>query len=381
MSKRACAAAALFGGVLLAFWLVVAISFPGGLSFEFCHYGEIGRNLASGAGLRTGVLFPGEAAILKSRGVDLSEPAPVLSRFPLNSLLTGAAILVFGDGDHAVLAVQGALLAGTAATAFWVFSAFLSPPGALAAALLFSLSPSMLRGFALWGYPDLLFCLLLLVFHERWLRRADPWLLGALAALCWLARPNFSLWLPVYAVHAVMAEGRSRETALRLAKVLGSALLVVSPYVFYQARHYGAFLNPNLLWNLEQGVIIPEGGWNYYRLFGYSDFGAEHIAGLLAKGGRGFWGFLSSLPLLWQMGWLLPLAGIGGWAWWRGDRDRRGWLALHLALLAIQVAVFSFLRDETLGGRVAGRYYLWFGPTYCAAAVAGLEWIIQRRSL
>ncbi|MFH2204019.1 MAG: hypothetical protein ABIJ96_12945 [Elusimicrobiota bacterium] len=354
---------------LLTFLGVWAAFFPGGLSYEFCHYGDIGRHIARGQGYRTQILYPADAALVRSQGGTLLPNAPVASRFPLYSLLTGAAVMIAGERDAAVLALQALLAAACAAAACWVLLTFFGGEFAAPAALLFILSPSILRGFAFWGYPDLLFCLLLLLFNRAWLKRENPYLLGLLAGLCWLARPNFLLWVPVYAWLALRARPFDRGARRRWLKIAAGGAAAAVPYCVYQLAHGGSVFNPNFIWNLAYDTLLPQPGWHYYRVFSWSEFGLEHIPLILAKGGRGILDFLKSLPGLWQLGVLLPLSGCGFYLAFR-DRKNPGaeWLRLQLYLLVAQAAVFSFLRYESLGQHVSGRYYLWFAPAYTASA-------------
>lgn len=358
------------------FALHAGSAFPGAQSLEFCHYGEIGRRIAAGEGPVTGVLFPAEAALLAAGGGSFAGAVVPLGRFPLFAMLTGASETLLGDSDAAVLLVAGLSLAGAAAAAAWTLSPLLGPPGALAAALMFALSPSVLRGFALWGYPDLAFCALLLLFHAAWLRRANPWATGILAGLCWLARPNFLLFLPVYAVELWKSRAVPGSRAPWAGRVAGAAALVAAPWALRQMMAGAPALNPNFLWNLATGVLTPEPAWRYARVFSLFDFNLSHAVPLALKSLRGLGVWLGAWPSLWQLGPALPFAVAGIYA----ARGKAAWpaLRLNLALLALQAAVFSALRVERLGEHVAGRYELWFAPLYAAAAVLGARELRER---
>ena len=366
MTRGACAAAAAFiAGAVFA--LTAAHSFPGGASLEFCHYGEIGRNIAQGLGPKTGILYPAEAALLARGGADMSGLLPPLGRFPLFALLVGAAEALFGARDAAVLAASGTALSLAAACAAWVFYGMLGPAGALSAALLFALSPSMTRGFALWGTPDLLFCAVLLLFHQAWIQRKGWLATGVLAGLCWMARPNFLLFLPIYALDAL----RRKDDPRRLAAALAAAGATAAPWALWQTASGAPLLNPNFLWNLAYGVLTPEPGWRYVRVFSLREIGLEHLFPLAGKAAASVVQWLSAWPAMWQMGMLIPL-GLYGWA--RSRRTEgplRDWLELNGALLLLQGLVFCLLRVERLGAHVAGRYELWFAPILTAAAAAG----------
>lgn len=366
MTRGACAAAAALGAAAV-FALTARLAFPGGASLEFCHYGEIGRNIAEGRGPKTGVLYPAEAALLAAGGADMSGLVPPLGRFPLFALLVGASEALVGSRDAAVLAASGLALSGAAAAAAWVFFPMLGFPGSLTAALLFALSPSATRGFALWGTPDLLFCALLLLFHDSWIRRRDWRAVGLLAGLCWLSRPNFLLFLPVYALDAL----RRKDDARRAACAAAAAALTAAPWALWQTSSGAPLLNPNFFWNLATGVLTPEPGWRYVRVFSLGDLGPEHLLPLAGKAALALGQWLSAWPSLWQMGALIPLAVYGAARAERSEGPLKEWFRLNAALLLLQGAAFSLLRVERLGAHVAGRYELWFAPVLAAAAVAG----------
>ncbi|MBI3298951.1 MAG: hypothetical protein HYZ75_12345 [Elusimicrobia bacterium] len=371
---RAQAAALAASAAAAVFVATAVLRFPGAQSLEFCHYGEIGRRIVAGEGPVTGVLYPAEAALLAVGGETFGAAVAPLGRFPLFAFLTGACEALLGDTDAAVLTAAGLALAGAAAAAAWTLFPLLGPSGALAASLMFAWSPSVVRGFALWGYPDLSFCALLLLFHEAWLERGKPWRTGLLAGLCWLARPNFVLFLPVYAWELWRGPGvGKRRWAARTA---GAAFLVAAPWAARQKLAGGPLLNPNFLWNLATGVLTPEPAWRYVRIFSLSDFGPEHAVPLALKALSGLGGWLSAWPTLWQLGPALPLAVLGFVM--ARSKDSSRLLGLNLGLLALQAAAFSLLRVERLGEHVAGRYELWFAPAYAAAVVLGARALAAR---
>lgn len=350
--------------------------FPGGQSLEFCHYAEIGRNLAAGRGLRTEVLYPAEAALLAARGADFGGPVRVVGRFPLFAVLVGAAQAVLGPTDAAVLAAAGFALAFAAAAAAWVLTPWLGAGGAAAAALAFALSPAVLRGFAQWGTPDLLFCALWLLFHDAWTRRADARLTGLLAALCWLARPNAVLFVPVYLAEVLYYDPGRLRWALGAGATAAAA---GAPWAWVQWRDAGVLLNPNGLWNLAGGVLTEEPGWRYARTLSLSEFDAEKVVLLGRKALAGLWRWLSLAPRLWQMAVLAPLALLAvGMVGREPDAERRRWWPLCGVLLAVQVLAFAPLRVESLGDHVAGRYELWFAPVWAALAVLGWRRAVER---
>lgn len=326
--------------------------------------------------MRTEVLYPAEAALLARGGADFSRPARIVGRFPLYALLVGAFEAALGPTDRAVLAASGTALAAAAAAAAWVLAPWLGTLGALAAALAFALSPSMVRGFALWGTPDLLFCALWLLFHDAWTRRADARRTGLLAALCWLARPNAVLFVPLYAAELLY----NSPDRLRWAAAAASwALAGCAPWAWTQWQAAGVLLNPNGLWNMAAGVLTEEPGWRYARVLSLGELTPDHVLVLGRKAAAGLWRWAALAPRFWQMEVLAPFCLIGlATAGREPDAERRRWWPLCGALLAAQVLAFAPLRVESLGAHVAGRYELWFAPVWAALAVLGWRRATER---
>ncbi|TPW20802.1 MAG: hypothetical protein FD126_1326, partial [Elusimicrobia bacterium] len=253
---------------------------------------------------------------------------------------------------------------------------WLGPLGALAAALAFGLSPSVVRGFALWGTPDLLFCALWLLFHAAWTRRADARHTGLLAALCWLARPNAILFAPLYAAELVYREPERLKWGVAAA---AWGLAGCAPWAWLQWSAASVLLNPNGLWNLAAGVLTEEPGWRYARVLSLGELQPDHVFALFRKAAAGLGRWLSLAPRFWQMEALAPFCLLGLWAAGRElDTERRRWWPLCGALLAAQVLAFAPLRVESLGAHVAGRYELWFAPVWAALAVLGWRRATER---
>lgn len=300
----------------------------------------------------------------------------IVGRFPLFALLVGAAQAVLGPTDRAVLAASGVALAAAAAAAAWALSPWLGPLGALTAALAFSLSPSVVRGFALWGTPDLLFCALWLLFHEAWTRRADARHAGILAALCWLARPNAVLFAPLYAAELLYNDPARFGWALSSAAWAAAGC---APWAWAQWQAAGVLLNPNGLWNMAAGVLTEEPGWRYARVLSLGELNVEHVFVLARKAASGLWRWLTLAPRFWQMEVLAPFCLLGAAMAGRElESERRRWWPLCAALLVFQVILFAPLRVESLGAHVAGRYELWFAPVWAALAVMGWRRATER---
>ncbi|MBI4248289.1 MAG: hypothetical protein HY611_02210 [Elusimicrobia bacterium] len=344
--------------------------FEGGVSYEFCHYGEIGRNIAQGKGFRTGVVFPATLAFFERKGIGFTPESPEFARFPLYAYAVGASERLFGAGDFQVAWVNGAVVSFASALLYWIVAQSAPAWTGLLASIFLFFCPSILRGFALWGYPDLLFGLLILILNYGVVFGAwPPFALGLLGGAAWAARSNFMLWLPVYGawIYWKSSGRRGRACALFAAGFLAAAF----PYAYYLRSHFGGVVNPNFLWNLANGVLIPDLAWNHYRLFHFSEILPALWQPLLKKGLLGFLDFFRNLPALWQCGFLWGPYFLSLFA--PKDRAWRNWQQLYGILLGVQLFFFVFLRQESIGPFVSGRYYLWYAPALMAGAAQGFR--------
>lgn len=380
-----CAAAAFLVSAAVSF-LSASNNFGGGLSNEFCQYAEIARNIRQGKGMTTRMIYPGALALFDKHGIAFGEYNPVIDRFPLHAWTTAAAQSVFGESDSASLILSAIFLALLAAGTAIAAGLLMNAESALFAGLLIALSPSLQRGFLLWGLPDNGFAVLTLlsgglVIYLR-AKKSVPahWAAaGAAAGLAWLYRSNFLLWLPVFSVAAILPLGTGEgRGAKRLLWWLGGFLAAASPGLAYNIHHYGAVNPPTVVWNLADHLLSPLRPWLEYRTYSVAEALARPAA-LGAKWLSLLWFHIKSWPGLWQFHLVWPAAAWGALQLWRGRKKERTFFeaaALYLALLILQVAAFSFLRFETLGELAAGRYYLWFIPAaalLAARAVRGLK--------
>lgn len=400
----------LAGGAALVFLLSCLVSafcfaryFEGGLSQEFCHYSEIGRNLLEGRGYRTAMVHPYTLAVLDRRGIPFEELAPVLDRFPAHAVLSAAAQAIVGSGDAAMAALSIFLLAACAAAVFAAGSLLFTPLEGLLAGLLFALDPSFQRGFVLWGLPDFGFCLAVLPASAlacrgpagRSKRRVTAyWLLaGASAGLAWLFRSNFMLWLPLFLWAAWKSSSSGPSGATPALACFCAGLAAAScPAWLYNLRWYGSLAPPTFAWNLAHHVAQDT-----YPLLSYREFPAADSLGHAAALARKFLFYLrlhiGDLPTMWQMHLILPaailgFAGLCGPGRLRRMLEPRGTTArppcadapesragrlarLSVLMLGVQIPVFSLLRYEALGRHVSGRYFLWFAPVAFLLAARG----------
>lgn len=381
----------LLGAVPVLLSLAVSLRsisrhFEGGVTWEFCHYGEIGRNLLETGAYRTREVTPWTLALLDARGIpfDAAHPAPVLDRFPLQAALSALAEKLGGADDAALAALSALLMAGCVAAAFAAGLIFFSAAEALTAASLLALDPSFQRGFVLWGYPDFGF-LILTVLAAVVLCAENPEetstassvrlaLAGALAGAAWLARSNFILWLPLFLWAAWRGPrgARTRGAAWFAAAFIAAA----APGWIYNLRWFGGINPPTLGWNLADRVIPGPEPWLAYRTYAVGEIVTGHAPALARKFFDLLARYLRDLPGLWQLQPAFAAAAVGAWSLFgerraRAEAPARRWTLLALGMLAGQILVFSFLRHETLGAHVGGRYLLWFAPALLLLACRG----------
>ncbi|MBI4348141.1 MAG: hypothetical protein HY553_14970 [Elusimicrobia bacterium] len=368
---------------LAAFLLSVGVStwsfkrhFEGALTHEFCNYAEIGRNIVEGHGLRTRMVYPFTLALLDARGLSFDGLAPVLDRFPLQAALSGLVQGLLGVSDASVAALSalqlGLVAGGTAAAGLVLFG----PVEAALAAALIALDPSFQRAFVLWGQPDFGFAALVLALTLLTATMDRRGALGAaaaggIAALAWMQRPNLMLWLPLFA----WSLWRGKDGRRRLALFAASAFVCALPAMLYYRSWYGSLSPPTLSWNLAHHVVVDTPPWLHYRVFTLAEC-LERLPELSRKFFRYLFLQVRDLPGWWQMLLISPAAAAGAWRLSRGERaEARTWVALHGAMLALQLVAFSFLRFELLGPWVGGRYYLWAAPClFLLGAHAAVAW-------
>lgn len=381
--------AAFAAAVITVFLVSAALSawsasrnFEGALSHEFCQYAETARNIRAGEGMRTRMIYPSALAALDARGVPFGEYNPVLDRFPLHIWLTAAAQSVWGGNDAASVLLSVFSLALLASGTAYAAGLLWGAGAALAAGLIVATTPAFQRGFILWGLSDIGFAVLTLAASGLLLsmrgRGARIWLwaaAGMVAGLAWLYRSNFLIWLPLFAGWIVWRgeTGTGERPAARLAAWLGGFLLAAAPGLAYNLLWYGSATPPVAAWNLAHHVVTGSEPWLQYRVFTIQESLAHPLL-LAQKWLSLFWLHLKGWPSLWQFHLVWPAAAWGAVELWRGRKQESAAFecaALYGAMLAVQVFVFCFLRYEELGGRVAGRYYLWFAPAAAMLAVRG----------
>ncbi|OGS48293.1 MAG: hypothetical protein A3J79_08195, partial [Elusimicrobia bacterium RIFOXYB2_FULL_62_6] len=371
------AAAALFLlSLSVSTWSIVR-HFEGGLSHEFCHYGEIGRNIAEGKGYVTAAVYPATLAQMEQRSVEFEAHAPVLDRFPLYAYFTAAAVKLGGPNDTSVVLASAVTLALFACAAFALGLRFSGYWEGVLAGLLITLGPSFQRGFVLWGYPDLLFAALVVLEILLLARGAGSeqkgvlyWAAaGFLAGAGWLCRSNLVIWLPLFAL-ALWFYNKERR-ALSLAAYAAAAALAALPAALYNLHWAGSLSQPALAYGVAHYVVQDVFPLLSYKTFSAWDIIRTYPWALAQKSASQLVRLAGDLPTMWQMHLVFPLAVVGAFSP-KSSAARRG-LLLMCAMFAVQALVFSVLRYEMLGAKVGGRYYLWAAPAFFLLAAAGIK--------
>lgn len=354
---------------------------PAWLTFEFCQYAEIGRNLRRDGAFETNLVEPMALAYLdRHQGGTTRARWPVINRYPLPCVVVAGLMRVLGPSDMAAAWSNGPAIGLLAALTYALACRWYGRGRGALAALLFLTNPSFYGSFVLLGTPDIWFAVLFdlellafawtlesRAFHAG--RSAGP---GVLAGLAYLARFNAALFLAIEA-GALLARRRWREAAIMAV----AGLAVAAPLLVYNVRH---FQRPTVsiysAWNLldEIGAYRVE-PWLYYQLPDVASLLRAHESGLLRK----FATNLSQIaPIriwsLWHWVVLSPMVLVGPAIVRPGPVARR-FLLWAAGLFALQVVVFSALRLE-LEDRLSphhGRYFFWFAAPALLLGVGALR--------
>ncbi len=357
----------------LVSFIVEYKNFEGGLTYEFCHYNEIARNINDGKGFKTTIFFPSTLALLKERNINFQEFAPVIDRFPIHAYMTAAAQKFLGGNDEAQLMLSLLYLALFAVFTFVVAYRFWGLESGFFCGLAIALCPSFQRGFLLWGLPDFLFALLVFIFvlHFSFLAangKKSPlhWLLsGATGGVAWLCRANFILWMPLFLLWIFLLKNpKGREKAANAFFFLLGFVLLAFPLMFCNLNRAGSINPPTFAWNLSYLITTNNLPWLEYKTFS-SLAPLQYPLSLLKKWLFFFAGNIKAWPFMWQFYLIWPTALFGIAKLWKKQKENPHlsiFIFLFASMLILQVFTFSFLRFETLGKMVSGRYYIWFAP-------------------
>jgi hypothetical protein len=247
---------------------------------------------------------------------------------------------------------------------------------AVAGAAIVLVNPMFWRCFALWGYgSDMLFATLLIMHAVAVVGNLEdpasaPWRwyrIGLGGGACYLARYNYTLFVPVVVAVIILfsAKYRFRRIALFLA---GFATVFVS-WFLYRWHATGSVQSLTFAENFANlGHGLP---WLNYATVNLTTLVAKHPLEILAKWIRLFFEHLQWLPTAFGDYLLLPFTIVACFFLKRTgaeERRRAAFAAFYLFGLLVQVVVFSFLRKEA-----PGRYFLWFVPF---AALIGVNFFL-----
>jgi hypothetical protein len=204
------------------------------------------------------------------------------------------------------LGLLGAVAVGLT---WWVGRREFGPLVGLVAAALFAASPwAVSFSRKLWAQNQPVLTLLFVAAMFAWVVRRRPWaLVGALAAVGGLIGLHLGGLALVFVLGLVGLFFLRRLRPLPLLVGLAVLLLLVAPYVIYDARHEWG--NARAFLDMAQrdatadldGVRMLSmivGGWHFWDLAG-----AQHVA------------FMDGLPALWALDWLEAAAFWAGTAW------------------------------------------------------------------
>jgi hypothetical protein len=372
------------------FWLLTQFirQPPTWLTFEFCQYAEIGRNLALDGTFDTRLVEPmALAAIDHSQVGPPSGRWPVVNRYPLPCLVVAGLMRVLGPTDVAAAWSNGLAIGLLAATTYAAARKWFGAGWAAVVALLFLADPSICGEFLLLGTPDVwfasIFLLELLVWSSFDPSEARPRLawavvLGVLGGLAYLSRFNALVFVALQAL-ALARYRRWRE----LGVMTLAAAVVVSPMLAYNMHHFRRpFVSIYSAWNLLDRIgayrVEP---WLYYQRPDIPRVLMVHASGF-------FWKFVTCLfvftPMgiwcLWRLDVLMPAALVGPWFARRASGFRR-FACWSIGLFALQLVLFSALRLEFLDrdSPFHGRYFFWFAAPAILIGVGTLNRISSWR--
>lgn len=364
--------AIVFALAMGAFGVFHKIKFFSGRTFEFCHYGEIARNIVDGRGFSTRVALPGTLAVYDELGVAYRDGWPVLDRFPLYAYWVACFVRLLGAHDLSVALAAGTTYGLLAGMVFWLGSTLAHAKVGWLAAALFLLSPRLLY-FTEGGYTCFAFalatvsvcaiCVRMLADSEaanmRWIIAA-----GVVSGLAWMIRHNMVFWLPVFAAVICFSSTKRRRLLWPIVYLCAFAV-TVSPAVAYNLKHFAKLWVPVTgQWNLAHFTISGADDlyWLDYRTFDPTVVFRFHLAALVEKWLRlVFDGFTRDCFSFWRMELAAAFFAVGMFL--PMPRKLRLFGLTGLVMLGIQVAVFSCLRHED-----TGRYYVWFAPVMLVGA-------------
>jgi hypothetical protein len=386
MSAVASKVGIVFIASCLVFWLstqVIKLP-PAWLTFEFCQYAEIGRNIAVDGSYSTRLVEPMALALIDRAQAQAPDGRwPVVNRYPLPCVVIAALMRMFGASESSAAWSNGLAISVLAALTYGLaFRWYGSRWGALTV-VLFLANPAFYGEFILLGTPDVWFAALfvgqLALFTKLDFATAPrarlgwAFALGTLSGLAYLARFNATLFLAAEVLF-LFYRRRQREAAMMML----SSLVVAAPQFIDTWRHFHRpIVSLYSAWNLLDGVgacrVEP---WLYYRVPNIPAELMRHFGGVARKFSTNAF---TVVPLriwtLWGLELVLPFA-LASPMLLRGDTWVRRFAAWSVVLFAIQLTAFSALRLELDAPPTAhhGRYFFWFAAPALLLGVGVLRW-------
>jgi 4-amino-4-deoxy-L-arabinose transferase-like glycosyltransferase len=237
------------GAMALAIWLSAyhlrfsALAYP-----DACDYAQLGRQIQRGEGLSSLQSFPYVLAWLGAHGYDTAPPWPNVTRFVLPPLLQALSFSVFGVSDLAALAPNLSFFVLSAMVAFLLGNRLFGPLAGLLASTLLVTGPTALRyGMSALSEAGAGFFALAGAWVLSGVLRGRRRIilevaLGVLLGLGFLQRLNLAFALAASVLLTTLGpERRPLRVAFQSsATMLGSALLVASPWLFRNALEFGS---------------------------------------------------------------------------------------------------------------------------------------------
>ena len=363
---------ALACGVFWASTKVVAKP-PAWLTFEFCQYAEIGKNLAEEGRFDTRLIEPMALAMIdreQRREATVPGRWPVVNRYPLPCFVIAGLMKLFGPTDLAAAWSNGLAISLLGAIGYAAAYRWFGGKWAAGFAVIFLANPAFFGEFILIGTPDVWFATVFLGELLLW-SRFDPrgnasgpglaWAvgLGVLGGLAYLTRFNATLMIGIQ-VLALIRWKRWRA----LAAMTITAAVVASPMAVYNVRHFGRpVVSIYSAWNLLDDIgAYRQEPWLYYQVPQLGVELAAHSDGVARKFATNLFRIIPTRSWnLWRLDVLLPLALVG--SVFRGKATAEGrFAAWSTGLFLTQLVLFAGLRLE-LEPSVSphhGRYFFWY---------------------
>lgn len=386
-SSHLVGAALVFGlscGVFCATTKLIRQS-PAWRTFEFCHYAEIARNLATRGTFATSLAEPMALAYCDQNQISpRSDLWPVVSRYPLPCFVEAASMKLFGPNELAAAWSNGVAIGLLAALTFQWAAQWYGVKAAAIATALFLANPSLYGYFILLGTPDVWFAVFFLLQLRMWLRLLEssadaialPMFWSMVASAAYLTRFNMLLFM-VVELFVLICRRRCRSVFI----ALGVFTVAITPLAMYNLRHFGRIqVSIYNGWNLLDGIrAFAVEPWLYYQTPDVSSVLRSHLREFLWKWSDNL---LNKVPLgvltLWHWPLMMPLA-LSGWRFVKSPASAGRFVRWSTGMFSLQLIAFSALRLEFDGMASPhhGRYFFWF----CVPALLGAIGIMARIAL